>query len=406
MQFISLFFSIIILGISSGCFLRSEGQVFDWPAFKRAVDSFIALPSMENSRKLLKAIPESADRTFLEHQEGSFRYLCEGKFLIEDGLEGWERYPIFEYELWAGNPYVIRIALRLYVLAENLPSVRLCASISTLIRIRPGSFLKALDEMGPRLDPSKLSSLLTCFPNDYFLSTQAIQQELLMRLSALERIKTKRLAQLQENCRAIIKKQMNEIESSPFFTWPVSVHYQEGPPESVRMAFEEFVRCPSNETARAFRDSIPLHKENGYTDKIQGLIFLGGRSVERSQGYLVLEREALAGNRNAAEALFRMYAISPGGLDTRELRESLSKLIRINPRLFLETLRSFEDVLDPDWKESLVLFLPAYFQEKSQMIHEYTMRQKALAGVTTPSLRELNEYCFNSLDKAIRIRSR
>ena len=395
-----------ILGILPGCLLRREGRTSNWLVFKKAVDGFIALPSMENSRRLLKALPEKSAGAVLDYQEDAFRYLFEATYLNENGLEGWERFPILEYELWAGNPNIIQLALRLYEYAEYPNSLKLCASISTLIRIHPKPFLDALDEKKQDLEPSMLSYLLTCLPQDYFLTTQAQLQELSMRIKALERVKSDRLAPLRDNCRAILKKQIEEIELAPLLIWPVSEHYEEEPPESVKTAFEEFVRCPSMGNARAFRDSIPLNEQKGYTDKIQHLIFLGRRRVERSLGYLVLEREAVAGNRYAAEALFRMYNISPGGIDTLELLASLSKLIRINPRLFLETFYSYKDMLDLEWKEGLVRFLPVQFREKRHVIHEYKMRQEALAGVAAPFLREIREYCVGTLGEAIRLRTR
>lgn len=392
--------STAILVILPGCLLRREGRTPSWPVFKKAVDGFIALPSIENSRRFLKAVPENATGEFLKYQEEAFRYLCEGKFTIEE-LESWERYPVFEYELWAGNQHIARVALRLFNYAKNPYSSKLGASISTFIRIHPELFLSALDEKEQHLEPSKLSDLLTCLPEDYFLTTQAQIQELCMRIKALERVNSNRLASLRDNCRAILKKQIEEIELTPLLIWPVIEQYEEGPPESVKTAFEEFVRCPSMANARAFRDSITLNKQEGYTYEIQNLMLIG-YFLRRTLGYLVLEREAIAGNRYAAEALFRMYNIFPGGIGIVELRESLSQLIRINPKLFLEALNSYKDVLDLDDKEGLIGFLP--FHIRNHEILEYKMRQEALAGVAAPFLREIREYCVDTLGEEIRFR--
>ncbi len=405
-RFCSVFvFSIVLLGAFPNCLLSREGQASDWLVLKKAIDDFIARPSLENSRRFLKAVPARANRAFLGYREEAFRYLCEGRFLIEHGLKGPERYPLFEYELWAGNPHIIRVALRLHQYAEYPYSSKLCASLSALIRIHPRLFLDALNETKRYLDLSKMSALLSCLPVDLFWTTQAQLHELSMRIQALDSVKVDRLASWRDHCLAILKEQIEEIESVPLLIWPLSEPYEEVP-AFVKTAFEEFVKCPSMENSRAFRDSIPLDEQKGVTDKIQYLIFFKGGGAKRSYGYSILEREALTGNEYAAEALFRMHNISPGGIDTLELRVSLSMLIRINPRLFLETLNSHKNVLDSEYVEGLVKILPFQFSENSQLAHEYEMRRKALAGVAVPFLRELREFCLDVLNEAIRLRTK
>jgi len=399
-------FPTIILGMLSGGPLSREGRAFDWQVLKKAFDVFVAQPSLENSRHFLEAVPEKESESFLKCREEVFQYICEGKFFIENGIEGWERYLIFEHEMWAGNPYILQAALRLYALAEDRYSWILCASISALVRVNPGLLLNALYERKQCADLTKMSDLLICLSEGYFFTTQAQLYELDMRIKALEGVKDERLAPLKDEYMELLRKQVEEIELAPILVWPFAEHYEEEPPETVKRAFEEFVRCPSTEKAKAFCDSVPLEEKKGFTDRIQHLIFQKGHRAERSQGYMVLEREAIAGSQYAAEALFRMYHLSPGGIDTLELRVSLSKLIRINPRLFLVTLSVYQGVLDPEWIEGLVRFLPIHYYENSQAIHEFEMRRKALEGVVDPSLRELRDYCIGVLSKIIEIRRR
>jgi len=163
--------------------------------------------------------------------------------------------------------------------------------------------------------------------------------------------------------------------------------------DEVHKVFDRYFNCPSSDNAIAISRVLPRE----IPDKVSGN---QGRALEyiiNSIDFRIIASEALAGERSAAEIMFRLRKFTDGW-DSEVLDGTLGALLRINPMLFLEVL--FEHKDDPLTKNvgySVAFPNYAYNNHASAFIYELEKRSEALARVDDSKYDELKQECVRQI---------
>jgi hypothetical protein len=160
--------------------------------------------------------------------------------------------------------------------------------------------------------------------------------------------------------------------------------------DKVKHRFSSFFEYPSPENAESLMKLLPaseVSKEIG--DR-------SGAMESAMADYTILETEVLAGNRYAADVLFRLLSLSDGAL-TMDIMETMGLLIRVKPKYFLDLVLKYQE--GPFFKEEYPVYAvgPAYREKKRARIYEYEMRIEALESVSGSKYTEVIGECVREL---------
>jgi hypothetical protein len=165
--------------------------------------------------------------------------------------------------------------------------------------------------------------------------------------------------------------------------------------DCVKERFAAFAEYPTSENARLLRISLPERGPFIQTGNRSGTLELIMKE------YVLIEREAWAGNKQAVECLFRLLSLSDGAM-TQDILITLGTLIRLNPELFLEVAIGYQESPFIKAKGFPVYGVePIYWEKEKAYIYEIEMRIKALEGVKEIAYSVIIEECVLSLQKIL-----
>jgi hypothetical protein len=167
--------------------------------------------------------------------------------------------------------------------------------------------------------------------------------------------------------------------------------------DQVLNAYNAYVACPSEENAKSLRDSLPEDWGNnliGDANKALHHIF----SIDN---YPILSQEALTGDRNALEILFRLLNVTDGFyLETIE--SALGLCIRIWPEKVLEVIYKYRDTEQIRTRGYPISFIGAgHNVHPGAEAYILKKRIKAIETVHDPRYAKIKEGCINQLNKAL-----
>jgi hypothetical protein len=164
--------------------------------------------------------------------------------------------------------------------------------------------------------------------------------------------------------------------------------------DKIRQHFETLYQCPCSENAKTLMNSIPKGRISKKSGDYSGMVeFIMDK-------YSLLETEVLAGNRYAAEVLFRLLSVSDGAF-TSDILATIGLLIRINPKLFLDMVINYRE--SPFLKERLPVYGIGleYVDNKTARRYEYEMRIKSLESIDGDEYAETIDSCVRVLKAMI-----
>lgn len=164
--------------------------------------------------------------------------------------------------------------------------------------------------------------------------------------------------------------------------------------DKVKQYFSVFFEYPSPENAKSLMNSLPAGEVSKQVGDRSGTLDLV------MDYYTILETEVLAGNKYAAEVLFRLLSLSDGAL-TMDILETIGMLIRANPKLFLDMVISYRE--SPFIKNRYPVYAVglAYREKIKARRYEYEMRIETLESVSGSKYSEIIEECVRELKTLI-----
>jgi hypothetical protein len=167
----------------------------------------------------------------------------------------------------------------------------------------------------------------------------------------------------------------------------------------VMAAYNTYIDYPSSDNAQALLLTLPLSRpaeEEEIGDREQAL-----EHIFSSQNWLVLENEVLAGEKIPFEVLLRLTNFTDAGF-TESIEVILGSVIRIRPRLFLEVLYNYRNLVYLRRFGCPALNTnPFYGYHPKAIRYELEKRIEALESVKDQKYAEIRDSCIKSLLKEI-----
>ena len=162
--------------------------------------------------------------------------------------------------------------------------------------------------------------------------------------------------------------------------------------------YDAYINCLSPEKGKTLLNALPARmpgKSIGDAESTLLHIFGGAN-------FPVLLAEVLAGDRLAVEIMVRFLAITDGAYS--ETTEAiLAKLVRSNPKLFLDVLSHYRDMEHIKRFGYPVDFVgEGYESHPCALRHEYEKRIESLESVKDPIYKEIIDSCIKKLREAIK----
>lgn len=157
-----------------------------------------------------------------------------------------------------------------------------------------------------------------------------------------------------------------------------------------------FLNNPSKDNAEIILGFLPAQRNN--IDKREWKEDLLEYCVMRGDCSWILTYEIFSGNIYAARIARRLLNISDGAA-TEELCDTFGRLIRINPKLFLEI---FYENYDPVFLECAVLMSMFWDGQERYRRYNYIRRIESLRTVTDPELKGIRDHCITILERELR----
>ncbi len=313
-----------------------------WKHFRERLAEFLNKPGENESQALLESIPESSSSS-------------DGKDRLWSlySLFNWPAFQAFKYQMMAGNLPAIRCAIRLLKHTKSVEQEVLLDTLSLLVRVNPGALLEAfyLESDDPFLRENG-------YPVVYDLelyrhSREAMTYELEMRERAIRSVKDKKLSQIKNQCQKRIREM---IKKSSLMASSEKEKFIYRPPQAIEGAVKETLDLPDDRSMRNLKNVIKSYLKEGHED-LSVLLILSKKSSDSyfnlpSEWYLLIEREALAANREAIELLVNLYTDSYWFFKD-VIKDSLSKVAITAPGLFFAAVSSVPEIKDKDVVEIL-----------------------------------------------------
>lgn len=316
-----------------------------WENFKDKLTKFLKRPDENEGTGLLKAIPANLLPSEAKDDIWSLYDLYK-----------YQAFQLFKYQMMIGNLPAIRCAIKLIRHTDTVEREVLLDALSLLARINPQALLEAF-----YLESSEFFLRENGYPVIYDLdlyktSAESLTYELKMRRNAINLIQDEKLSQIKIQClkkiQEMIKNYSTKLESG-------EEKFMYRPPLKIEEAVKEIIRLPNGKSMQRLKDVIKSQIRPDNED-INALLLISKNSMRNSSGYcgyklpsdkyLLIEREALAGNKGAIELLASLYPQSY--LFFKDiLKDSLSKVAVIRPELFFEVFSKAPEIQKKDMVE-------------------------------------------------------
>jgi hypothetical protein len=173
-----------------------------------------------------------------------------------------------------------------------------------------------------------------------------------------------------------------------------------------RIAFTKYVNYPASQNARAVTSLLPLESvavvHSAAEDSATEVIY---------DGLPMLSRQVEARDRDAVRLAFALFSVTDGGAASEDLDIMLGKLIRIDPKLFLAELSTYNNrvpetllVRYPNWRMDGLLGNcgEEYVDLFNANCLELNRRAQALRSVTDPTLSNIKAICLAELNRQVK----
>lgn len=179
--------------------LPQESPV-DWTKLETAWKEYIEYPSSENALKVYSLLPERI--ITLEERKKFWDNFIKISNIIFDNLN----FSILEYEIYAGERNAVKVAFRLYSIADGANDEILTMILTNLIRIHPKLYLEEL-KVHMHSEPIKELGWPVGYMGGIFVDRFKAQDlERKLRIKALESVKDKELMEIRDKCIEILQK--------------------------------------------------------------------------------------------------------------------------------------------------------------------------------------------------------
>ena len=197
--------------------MRAEEQehVIDWDSITQATEVYFLYPSAENATSLYEALPKV-------HVRGKDR---KGGFIVANN-QIYLNLPLLSELLLKGDRQSMKIAVRLWTMADGGYADELSGMLGQLIRVDPKLFLVEISDFPWPDDYEKFKDWLrqgniVCdrgilSPNREKLDEAAIREELEMRIKALNTVTENGLAELRDICVTAIKEELAKTNKGQY----------------------------------------------------------------------------------------------------------------------------------------------------------------------------------------------
>lgn len=357
---------------------RQAGErITNWDNICTELEAFASRPCPSTSKLFLETLPK--DR--MKNEKGD---KSKALMLMSHG----EASGILSNEIICGNSSVIEASFRLLNILENESLHHLRANLSHIIRLHPQDFLQFNNEYR---DSSYMKS--EGYPVGFFYSSYdqrwtARLFELEMRIKALENVNEDTLRGVKDTCILILNNEIRRLRSEgqvlEFLSrlpqrMPIGKELNELDKEKTISTAKAFLNYPSLENSRALRNTIP---------KSPAIPITAYSPIDLEDDYRILENEAFAGNRYAVEVICRLLRFRDG-ISGKIYEATLGNLIRINPRLYLQVVKEYQE--QPHVFESARGYGLEYYSFEHAIACIYEARIQALQSVEDPDLLEIRD---------------
>jgi len=187
--------TLLLSGMLLASVLFGNPQVaqvtLDWPGLEAAWTAYYQNPSEAGAEKLLQLLPGTVK--IIDIKDG---------FLVVNAIV--DHLGVLEGEIYAGNPFAIKLGFRLLTIAYGASEVALNKILGNLIAFNPRLFLEALAahrSLFLALDP-----IVASFTRDTSDDPTAHDLEKKLRIKSLESVEDKTLKSLRNECIKILKR--------------------------------------------------------------------------------------------------------------------------------------------------------------------------------------------------------
>lgn len=348
-----------------------------WENFVVSLNHFFERPDDKRGMLLLSSIPE--------------KWTVEDAYCENVLTKSWSlrNYNLFLYNMMIGRVEAIRIAIRLFKIISiredpifnkwladkqtiEIVDKRIFEdALSCLVRINPRALLEAMILERREAPEDNIDSYYPIISDLdlYGHDRSASLYELEKRKEALGKIKESHLSEIKRECLKSIEREIERIEIGKVF--PKSGFQEEtylyNPPDFIKKIVRAIWQRPDEKAMQRLSRAIKISLSAGLPEDFNALLmvyndspFIKERTAGRVSGqsglmtktYLLIEREALAGNEGAVELLMVLYPRSY--LFFRDiLKDSLSKVAVVRPELFFKVLSREPKIRQKDVVEIL-----------------------------------------------------
>jgi hypothetical protein len=193
---------------------EEQEHAIDWDSIAQATEVYFLDPSAENATDLYEALPKIQVRG--KDRRGAFSVVYSQ---ISDHL------PLLRELVKKGDRNSVKIAVRLWNMADTVFTEQLRGMLGQLIRVDPRLFLAEISDFPWPDDYEKFKDWLrqgyivcdgvSLTPNGEKADDGAIRKELEMRIKALNTVTEKELVELRDICITAIQEELaktNEVE--------------------------------------------------------------------------------------------------------------------------------------------------------------------------------------------------
>lgn len=338
-----------------------------WSKFREKLYAFIEKPSAERAKNLYKFIPgEVANKE------------SEEKILSLEKLFSYPTYQLLEYEMMLGNVPTIRTLIKLLKYTNETQQQVIKNSLSSLVRINPQALLEAFYLESADSFFKENGYPVTFDLSLYKRSISACNYEMEQRKKVLGTIREEKFNSIIENCLKAIEEEKKNIVISSERKVDKFIYK---PPIDFERAIKTVMDEPTSEAMRNIENIIRQEQTGPDIEDYYSLLIIQDQKeiFEKDRGlpsdrYLMIEREALAGNEGAIELLIELYPRSY--MFFRDiLNDTLSKIAVVRPELFFGMITKKSEISRNDIVE-ILSYLDRARTFPAETDGEYILKQR------------------------------
>ena len=193
---------------------QTNAEAIDWDKILNAAHIYFASPTSENAFEFYTVLPKTQVRG--EARETEFSKVF---YYIDGNLD------VLERQVLKADRNAVKVAVRLFTISDGAFSEWLDSMLGDLIRVDPKMFLEEIREFPWRNNYKDFKEWLLRRGNQLCngrildveskASDKTKRKELELRIIALDTVKDANLADLRDECIAIIRKYIARVFESP-----------------------------------------------------------------------------------------------------------------------------------------------------------------------------------------------